>query len=149
MGRSTPAASSAFACGEGDYVIGVSLASRRSPPSSVSTENGFGKRTQVGEYRLQHRGGQGIINIKTSERNGNVIGMLTVDDRDEIVLVATDGTVIRTEVKDIRTIGRNTQGVKVMKPNPGAKVSAVAKAIAASKEEQVTEEGAEAETPGE
>jgi DNA gyrase subunit A len=93
------------------------------------TENGYGKRTQVGEYRLQHRGGSGIINIKTSERNGNVVSMMTVDDNDELVLVATDGIVIRTSVKDIRTIGRNTQGVTVMKPQEGAKVSAVAKAV--------------------
>jgi len=103
------------------------------------TEKGFGKRTKIGEYRLQHRGGSGIINIKTTERNGNVVGMLTVDDDDEIVMVATDGIVIRTAVKDIRTIGRNTQGVKIMTPRQGAKVSAVAKALAESKEEAVTE----------
>jgi DNA gyrase subunit A len=127
-----------------DYVVGVSLAHDERTVLCV-TENGFGKRTQVGEYRLQHRGGSGIINIKTSERNGNVVGMLTVDDTDEIVLVATDGVVIRTSVKDIRTIGRNTQGVKVMTPQEGAKVSALALAVADQKEDAVTggAEGAE------
>jgi DNA gyrase subunit A len=85
--------------------------------------------------------------MKTTARNGNVVGMLTVDDRDEIVLVSTDGIVIRTPVKGIRTIGRNTQGVKVMKPNAGASVSAVARAVAESKEEQVTEEAATEEMP--
>ncbi len=65
--------------------------------------------------------------------------MLTVDDDDEIVLVATDGTVIRTGVKDIRTIGRNTQGVKIMTPQPGAVVSAVARALGEKKEEDATE----------
>ncbi len=124
-----------------DAVIGVSIAHDDMTVLSV-TENGFGKRTEVGEYRLQHRGGQGIINIKTSERNGNVVGMLTVDDRDEIVVVSTDGIVIRTAVKDIRTIGRNTQGVKVMAPTPGAKVSAVARAFGEAKEEEVTEAAA-------
>jgi len=123
---------------EDDYVVGVSLAHDDLTVLSV-TENGYGKRTQVGEYRLQHRGGQGIINIKTTERNGNVVGMLTVDDNDELVLVATDGIVIRTSVKDIRTIGRNTQGVKVMTPQPGARVSAVARAVAEEKEEAMTE----------
>ncbi len=123
---------------EKDYVVGVSLAEDEKTVLSV-TENGFGKRTKVGEYRLQHRGGQGIINIKTTERNGNVVGMFTVDDDDEIVLVATDGIVIRTSVKDIRTIGRNTQGVKVMTPQAGASVSAVAKALADKKEEEATE----------
>ena len=121
-----------------DCVVGVSLALEDSTVLSV-TENGFGKRTQVGEYRLQHRGGQGIINIKTTERNGKVVGMLTVDDDDEIVVVATDGIVIRTAVKGIRTIGRNTQGVKIMTPQAGAKVSAVARALADKKEEEVTE----------
>jgi DNA gyrase subunit A len=123
---------------EGDNVIGVSLARDDCTVLSV-TENGFGKRTEVGEYRLQHRGGQGIINIKTTDRNGNVVGMLTVDDRDEIVVVSTDGIVIRTSVKGIRTIGRNTQGVKIMSPTPGAKISAVARAIAEEKEAEVTE----------
>jgi DNA gyrase subunit A len=113
---------------EGDYVVGMSIAQDDRTVLSV-TEHGYGKRTQVGEYRLQHRGGSGIINIKTSERNGNVVSMMTVDDNDELVLVATDGIVIRTSVKDIRTIGRNTQGVTVMKPQEGARVSAVAKAV--------------------
>jgi DNA gyrase subunit A len=85
-----------------------------------------------------------VINIKTSERNGNVIGMLTVDDKDEIVLAATNGIVIRSAVKDIRTIGRNTQGVKLMSPTEGAKVSAAARAVGSSKEDALTgSEGAE------
>jgi DNA gyrase subunit A len=130
---------------EDDWVTGVSLAHDDMTVLSVS-ENGFGKRTKVGEYRLQHRGGRGIINIKTTKRNGNVVGMLTVDDRDEIVLISTDGIVIRTAVKDMRTIGRNTQGVRVMKPSEGAKVSAVARAVAESKEEQMTEDVAAEET---
>ena len=125
-----------------DYVVGVSLAEDEKTVLSV-TENGYGKRTQVGEYRLQHRGGQGIINIKTSERNGNVVAMLTVDDDDELVLVSTDGTVIRTGVSGIRTIGRNTQGVKVMTPQPGAVVSAVARALGEKKEEDATESAPE------
>jgi len=122
---------------KGDKVIGVSLAKDEMTVLSV-TENGYGKRTLVSEYRLQHRGGSGVINIKTSERNGNVIGMLTVDDRDELVLAATNGIVIRSAVKDIRTIGRNTQGVKLMSPTDGAKVSAAARAVGSSKEEDLT-----------
>ncbi len=131
---------------KGDAVIGVSLAGDEMTVLSV-TENGFGKRTEVGEYRLQHRGGQGIINIKTTQRNGSVIGMLTVDDRDEIVVVSTDGIVIRTSVKGIRTIGRNTQGVKIMAPTPGAKVSAVARAFAEAKEQEMTEAVGADDTP--
>ena len=123
---------------KGDYVVGVSLAKDDRTVLSVA-ENGFGKRTQVGEYRLQHRGGSGIINMKTTDKNGKVVAMLTVDDDDEIVVVATDGVVIRTAVKDIRTIGRNTQGVKVMTPSAGAKVSAVASAFPEDKEDAIAE----------
>ena len=124
-----------------DEVIGVSLAPDEHTVLSV-TENGFGKRTIVGEYRLQHRGGQGIINIKTTDRNGPVVAMLSVDDDDDIVLVATDGVVIRTSVSGIRTIGRNTAGVRVMKPQEGAIVSAVARALAEKKEAEVTDAAA-------
>jgi DNA gyrase subunit A len=123
---------------KGDFVVGVSLAQDELTVLSIS-ENGFGKRTKVGEYRVQHRGGSGIINIKTTDRNGNVVGMLTVDDDDEIVLVATDGIVIRTAVRDLRTIGRNTQGVTVMKLQGAAKVSAVARAVAEQKQDAATE----------
>jgi DNA gyrase subunit A len=132
---------------DNDFVVGVSLAVDDSTVLCV-TENGFGKRTKVGEYRLQHRGGSGIINIKTTERNGNVVGMLTVTDDDDIVVVATDGIVMRTNVKDIRAIGRNTQGVKIMTPNPGAKVSAVAKALAEKQEESEVEAAGGADDDG-
>ena len=133
----------------GDFVVGVSLAEDEKTVLSV-TENGYGKRTKVGEYRLQHRGGQGIINIKTTERNGNVVAMLTVDDDDEIVMVSTDGTIIRTGVHGISTIGRNTQGVKLMKPQEGAVVSAVARAVGEKKEEDTTESApVEVNEPGE
>ena len=125
---------------EDDNVVDMSLGGDDMTVLSV-TENGFGKRTKVGEYRLQHRGGSGIINIKTTERNGNVVGMVTVDDRDEIVVVSTDGIVIRMAVRDIRIIGRNTQGVKIMNPSPGAKVSAVARAVPEENEQEVTASG--------
>ena len=119
-----------------DRVIGVSLAKDEMTVLSV-TENGFGKRTKVGEYRLQHRGGSGIINIKTTARNGSVIGMMTVNDRDGLVLINTSGTVIRSAVKDIRTIGRNTQGVKLMSTKDGSKVSAAARAVTEDEEDVI------------
>jgi DNA gyrase subunit A len=124
--------------GKEDKVIGVSLAGDDMTVLSV-TENGFGKRTKVGEYRLQHRGGSGIINIKTSARNGSVIGMMTVKDKDDIVLISTAGIVIRSSVKGIRTIGRNTQGVKLMATKDDAKVSAVARAVAEDVEDSADE----------
>ncbi|MCP4641955.1 MAG: DNA gyrase subunit A [bacterium] len=130
-----------------DRVIGTSIAADDMTVMSV-TENGYGKRTKVGEYRLQHRGGRGIINIKTTARNGKVIGMLTVTDEDEIVVVSTDGIVIRMGVKDVRTIGRNTQGVRVMSPTDGASVSAFARAVAEDRQDDIAEAAEEAETTG-
>jgi len=121
-----------------DRVIGVSIAHDDHTVLSV-TENGFGKRTKISEYRLQMRGGKGIINIKTTARNGKVVAMMTVTDMDEIVLASTDGIVIRTGVSGISTIGRNTQGVRLMKPGEGAKVSGAAWAVADEAEEMITE----------
>ncbi len=138
MGRKTRGVIGIKLARKEDYVIGMSLAHDERTVLSVS-ENGYGKRTTVGEYRMQHRGGQGIINMKTTERNGKVVEMLTVDDEDDIVIVATDGVVIRTPVRDIRAIGRNTQGVRIMRLDEGAKVSAVARAVAEEQEEAVTE----------
>ena len=78
------------------------------------TENGFGKRTSIDEYRLQSRGGVGIINLQTSERNGKVSGTAWVHDGDEIMVISQQGKVIRMATSDIRTIGRATQGVTIL-----------------------------------
>jgi DNA gyrase subunit A len=78
------------------------------------TEGGYGKRTPVGEYRVQGRGGKGIISIKTTERNGLAVGFLQVREGDEIMLMAAKGKVLRCRVDDIREVGRNTQGVRVI-----------------------------------
>jgi DNA gyrase subunit A len=121
-----------------DLVVGMSLAKDENTVLSVC-ENGFGKRTLVSEYRVQHRGGQGIINIKATSRNGKVVAMLTVDDDDDIIVIATDGQVVRIPVSGLRAIGRNTQGVKVMTVDAEASVTSAARALADRKEEQVTE----------
>ena len=78
-------------------------------------ENGYGKRTDIEEYRLIRRGGKGVINIICSERNGDVIGIKTVKDEDEIMLMSKNGIVIRIPAKDISKVGRNTQGVRLMR----------------------------------
>jgi len=132
---------------DGDFVVGVSLAQDDRTVLSV-TARGYGKRTKVGEYRLQHRGGTGIININADDdRNGKVVAMFTVEDHDELVLVATDGKVNRISVAGIRVIGRNTKGVTVMKLREGARVSAVARAVPEEKEDAVVEADAGAEAP--
>jgi DNA gyrase subunit A len=101
----------------------------------VAGENGIGKRTDFGEYRVQSRGGKGIITMKTGEKTGAVVGALTVRDADEIMLITTGGQMVRTNVKDIREAGRNTQGVKLIELEPGDKLQAIAPVIGEDKEE--------------
>jgi len=102
------------------------LATREQFVLSV-TENGFGKRTSSYEYRTAGRGGQGIINIETSNRNGNVIAAFPVEEDDEIVLMTDQGQVIRCPVNDIRIAGRSTQGVTLFRVNEGEHVVSVAR----------------------
>jgi DNA gyrase subunit A len=106
----------------------------------VAGENGIGKRTDFDEYRLQSRGGKGIITMKANEKTGVVIGALTVKDNDEIMLITSGGQMVRIFVKDIREAGRNTQGVKLVNLGEGDKLQAIAPVISEEKEEQVESE---------
>ncbi len=92
-------------------------------------ENGFGKRTDFSEYPAHHRGGQGVINIKTTERNGKVVALLDVRDTDELIMITAKGMVIRTPINTIRAIGRNTQGVKLFDVEEGDKLVSVARVV--------------------
>ncbi|WP_028317503.1 DNA gyrase subunit A [Desulfobulbus elongatus] len=104
--------------GEGDEVVGVAVLQNDDSILTI-TENGYGKRTAVAEYPLQSRGGKGVFTIKTSERNGNVVGVLAVDDDDQVMLVANSGKIIRTPMDTVRIIGRNTQGVRMINLEEG------------------------------
>jgi DNA gyrase subunit A len=106
----------------------------------VSGENGIGKRTDFGEYRIQSRGGKGIITMKTNEKTGAVVGALTVRATDEIMLITTGGQMVRTFVKDIREAGRNTQGVKLINLDGTDKLQAIAPVISEQQEEAATGE---------
>jgi DNA gyrase subunit A len=97
----------------GDHVVGAELVRSGSTLLTV-TENGYGKRTTIDEYRRTHRGGKGIIDIKTSERNGKVVGMQQATDADEVMIVTNKGMIIRTRVAEVSLIGRNTQGVRLI-----------------------------------
>jgi DNA gyrase subunit A len=98
---------------QGDRVVGAELA-RAGSTLFTMTENGYGKRTNLEEYRLTHRGGKGVIDIKTGDRNGNVVAMLQVTDADQVMIITNKGTLIRSRAADVSIIGRNTQGVRVM-----------------------------------
>ena len=93
------------------------------------TENGFGKRTPVEEFRIQQRGGLGLIAIKTSARNGSVVGALLVGDDDEVVLISDSGTLVRTGVDEIGVVGRNTQGVRVIRLDPDRRLVSLDRAV--------------------
>jgi DNA gyrase subunit A len=95
----------------------------------VAGENGIGKRTGFDEYRVQSRGGKGIITMKTNQKTGGVVGALSVHDGDEMMLITVSGQMVRTPVKDVREAGRNTQGVKLIDLAEGDKLQGVAPVI--------------------
>ncbi len=88
----------------------------------TATENGFGKRTPVSDYPAKSRATQGVVSIKVSERNGKVVGAVQVNDSDEIMLISDKGTLVRTRVEEVSTVGRNTQGVRLIRTIEGEHV---------------------------
>jgi DNA gyrase subunit A len=119
---------------QGDYVVGMVVAGKEGALFTVC-ENGYGKRTILESYRAQSRGGVGIKNIKTTARNGKVVALKVVTGDDDLMLVTAAGMMIRTSLKEIRSIGRNTQGVRLIKLNPGDKLVA-AETISSEQEDQ-------------
>jgi DNA gyrase subunit A len=109
----------------GDTVVGVVVVDETTESILSVTENGFGKRTAVDDYPTRNRGGKGVFTIKTSERNGKAIGALQVVDDDEIMMITNGGKIIRTNMKNVRVIGRNTQGVNLFDLPEGEKVVAM------------------------
>ena len=109
-----------------DEVVGMEVASDDKTLLTI-TENGYGKRTQISEYRLINRGGSGVINIQCSDRNGSVVSICSVTDNDDIIFISKNGIIIRVPSTDISVIGRNTQGVRIMKLEANDKVVATVK----------------------
>jgi DNA gyrase subunit A len=105
----------------GDYIVGMEVLSHGQTLFSV-TENGYGKRTSIDEYPVQKRGGKGVITIKTSERNGQVVSIMLVEEVDDLMLMTNTGKIIRMHIKGISVISRNTQGVKLINMDKGEKV---------------------------
>ena len=122
-----------------DHVVAIAIVD----PNAmllVAGENGIGKRTPFDDYRRQSRGGKGIITMKTGEKTGNVVGALTVTDKDELMLITTKGQMVRTRVKEIRVVGRNTMGVKLMDLRGSEKLQAIAPVVSQAEEEAQTAE---------
>ena len=128
-----------------DYVIGMEVC-MENVDLLVVTENGFGKRTELEEYRDQTRGGKGVLTYKVTEKTGQIAGMKLVSEMDEIILISSDGTIIRLNVNDISVLGRATQGVTLMRMNEGINVVTIARIINEN-EEAGQDESVEHEEP--
>ena len=105
----------------------------------VVTEQGMGKRTQISEYRLQRRGGKGVINVRLTAKTGLVISIKEIRDEDELVLITRNGIVNRQRVEEIRETGRNAQGVRLVNLDPGDRVVDVTRVVPESEEHELSQ----------
>lgn len=121
--------------GAGDKVVGL-IVIKSVSTLLVVTDKGFGKRSKVDDYRITKRGGKGVITVKTSEKNGKMIAMMEVNDNDELVIITTKGMVIRQSVSALRVMGRNTQGVRVIRLNEGDSIADIAKVVSEDDDEE-------------
>jgi DNA gyrase subunit A len=126
MGRDTTGVIGITLRKDNDVVVEMDVVNEKAHLLSV-TENGYGKRSEVTEYRYQGRGGSGVINVKVTEKNGAVVGIKSVTDADQLLLITQSGMLIRLKVRDIRETGRAAQGVRVIQLEAGDRVVAVAK----------------------
>ena len=112
---------------DGDFVVGMEPIYDEKAYLLAITENGFGKRTELEEYRVQARAGRGVITYKTTPKTGKLVGIKVVTEDDDVMLITDTGIVIRLDVKDISILGRSTQGVTLMRAGDGGKVVSIAK----------------------
>ena len=123
---------------KGDYVVSVAAVSADDTEKMLSiSECGFGKQTPIKTYRLQSRGGKGVINMKTTEKTGKVVAVFPVDEESEVMIITKNGKLIRIEASDIRKTGRSAQGVRLMKTDGGDKVTSASLLDAAREAEEV------------
>jgi DNA gyrase subunit A len=123
---------------DGDQVVGLETAQANSKASLLTVcENGHGKRTDLSEYRDQSRGGKGVITIKTSDRNGSVVGIKLVTNENDVMVMTVKGMAVRLPCKDIRIISRNTQGVRLVRLEEGDRIAAITPVV---KEEEDSQE---------
>jgi DNA gyrase subunit A len=119
----------------GDKVVSMEILSLGAYILTVA-EGGYGKRTAMDEYRLQSRGGKGIITMKTTDKTGRVIGVQLVTEDDQLMMITNAGKIIRLRIKDIRVIGRNTQGVRLIELEEGERVVSVARLAEGDEEDE-------------
>jgi len=134
MGR-TATGVRAVKLGKGDYVIGLVAVIRPSATILVVTDRGFGKRSELADYRVTNRGGKGVITVKTTDKVGKLISIKEVTDSDDLMIITSKGILIRQKMRDIRVMGRNSQGVKLIRLSEQDRISAVARIVEEDKEE--------------
>ena len=122
--------------GKDDIVVGLLVIKRQGTSVLVVTEKGYGKRSDIKDYRVTHRGGKGVITVKTTPKVGKMISLMEVVDKDELVIITTRGMVIRQAVKNLRVMGRNTQGVRVINLKDSDMIADIAKVISEDEEIQ-------------
>ena len=140
MGR-TAAGVRAIRLKDGDEVVAAVRATDEDAAVLTVTENGYGKRTRIGEYSVQGRGGQGLKTYQITQKTGEIVGAKKVTGEEDILLVSDDGTIIRMEAGSISLLGRATQGVRLMRPAEGAHVVAMARTEREASEEETAEPG--------
>lgn len=121
--------------GKGDKVIG-GISVKHATTLLVATDKGYGKRSDLSDYRITRRGGKGIITVKTGEKNGKMISLMQVNDKDELVIMTVKGMVIRQGVSSIRVMGRNTSGVRLIRLNEGDQIADIARVVSEEEEDQ-------------
>ncbi len=146
MGR-TAAGVRGISLGKGDVVIGMIAIKEQDSQVIVVSENGYGKRTKYEDFRLTKRGAKGVISMNVTDKTGKVIGILSVMDTDDLVVMSQNGILIRQHVKDIRTIGRNTQGVKLIKLGEGDSIADITVVMHEDEEEDTNETAEQDVTP--
>src|SRR5690606_31898372 len=114
---------------KGDYVVELVAVLRPTATILVVTSEGYGKRSDLADYRVTSRGGKGVITVKTSDKVGKLIAIKEVTDSDDLMIITQKGILIRQKVKDIRVMGRNAQGVKLIRLGKGDTISAVTRVI--------------------
>jgi len=124
---------------EGDKLVSMEILTLGFNILTVS-EGGYGKRTEMDEYRLQSRGGKGIITMKTTDRTGRVVGVQQVTEDDQLMLISNKGKIIRMRIHDIRIIGRNTQGVRLIELEEGERVVSLARVAEKEEDDELVEE---------
>ncbi|MBP5645655.1 MAG: DNA gyrase subunit A [Bacteroidales bacterium] len=147
MGRGASGVKGITLEGEDDAVISMLCSNNEEEDVMVVSENGFGKRSSLSEYRVTHRGGKGVMTMKVTDKTGGIVALTNVSDEEDLMIINRSGITIRMKVADLRVLGRNTQGVKLINLRGKDYIASITKVPTSDEEEAAAETPAEGETP--